>query len=272
MNTRHDSLSPVWPTEADLEMATLSHASSTRTRPPEALGSTLLQTEIQPAGREAQERERKIDRYLENAGILSHQWLNTEDRQKRSNDNPEQSVSGFSTSHRPHSRNLLQFSELRGETAQHLLENNFWQRNDIYELCTVQPLSHLKLTHSNFPNQPLWSVVYEAAGPGYHEDSTPPREGNILRVTFVLPKKLARELIIDAHKDPTVLREMSERYMLQDVISHGNQPDGTTAWDRYARPPWEKWDNRKGGSVIAFRTSFEQPAEESRLVRFAAAA
>lgn len=205
------------------------------------------ETQSPPIETAALSREQKIKRYSSIANTTSSVWLYTDAKQPAL----ESRISGFSYTSDPSLRPVKSSPELWEETKQYptLLE---FMKKGIYETCTLQQLHGWD--HPRYESEKIYGLVYEASGWGYEDGSG--RDGSVMWVKFLLPESVARQLWRDARKDPTILRDMSERYIKKHVLSDtGKAPGGD--WDTYGRPPYEKWDARPQ-NTMAFRHNFDE--------------
>lgn len=244
---------PIWPNEEQLAYFELTLPAPNREQ---LLGQltkgTTVEVESSTALLDAEavefSRDQKIERYLDTASTASCLWLFNTAKQPAL----ESRVSGFSYASEPQLRPFHKSSpEMWEETKQSPTLADLI-KEEVYETCTLQRLKGWE--REGYEGEEMYGVVYEASGPNYKDGSG--RQPCVMWVKFALPEGVAKQLWKDAWKDPTILREMSERYAKEHVLSEaGKAPGGD--WDTYGRPPYDEWDARPN-NMMAFRFNFDE--------------
>lgn len=252
-----------WPTEEEL-------AYFEQTLPPptkeQLLDRLSVGVEDQSQAESAElSRDQKIEHYLSTANIAS--WIHTYDLKAEHHAKHGKGVgftpimdSKLSTAVKA---GQITWGEVFERTEQYPTLIALMKAG-IHETCTPQRLSQ-GLQNPDYPGEQLVAIVYEVCGYDYRDGGD--RPGNVTTIKFIFPESEARQFYREARKDPKILRNMSERYIKEQVLSEEAIAKGG-AWDKYIRPPYEKWDARPN-NVIAFRQNFEQGPKdipENRLV------
>jgi hypothetical protein len=280
---------PIWPDNSDLQfhdrwpVATDLAASerqsaegaeqTSMTKVTEALGAASIQAPPEPseipktaAEIAAEERERKIEHYLDKAAIITYARLNAEAKKPGVTlDGNDSTMSGYSYAFEPKSQTLVQQAIRAGynysgliKNSEHMIED--FAKRGIYEVCTIR--------REQVPS--LASVTYEAHGPGYREEISSGklgRDGLVQTVKYLLSPEDANALANDVARDPMLIRDMSDRHMARNVFSEEALAPGGDR-ERYARPPYSAWDARPE-RTMAIRTSFDQdPDHVVKMVHF----
>jgi hypothetical protein len=223
-----------WPTQQDLDTHEQHVAPEHQPTPVvESLENVGTTEQVETA---PDDYEQKVESYVNDAFIAGFHWLRSKD-------------GGFGHSAKNEKGFLKvreKFPELEDFTGEYV--NKSFIECGIYETCTITRMNGME--HSKHPGQPLAAVAYEASGPGFtdgaylnHHDwkpgVSPGRDGSFMSVKYILPIDKANQLLKDTQNDPRILRDMSERYMKEYVLSDEDKAPGGD-WELYARPPWEK--------------------------------